>query len=168
MSWASIKRRYETTGGLACQGTEDMVARRVLRALGLSEPRLAAAERESGLAYDEDATLLERAVAVARARSDSFGRMPEVMDVRSVRAVEKELADEYEERGASEGAPAVAYRVAGEADVRVMSCLGPADSVRVGELPMPCRLHAVGGNVMATCSVDAYFARRLGKETRNG
>ena len=168
MSWASIKRRYEAEGGLAGQSTEDMVARRVLHALGLSEPRLAAAERESGLAYDEDATLLERAVAVAMARSDSFGRMPEVMDARSVKAVEKELADEYEERGKSEGTPAIAYRIGDERDVHVMSCLGPCGAVQACDLPLPCRLHMACGHVMATCSAEAYFGKMIGKDAENG
>jgi hypothetical protein len=168
MSWASIKRRYEAEGGLAGQSTEDRVARRILRALGLSEPRLAAAERGSGLAYDEDATLLERAVRIARTRSDSFGRMPEVMDAKSDKAVEKELADEYEERGTSEGAPAIAYRVGDEKEVRVMSCLGPCGSVQVCDLPLPCRLHVACGHVMATCEAETYFSKRLGKEIANG
>lgn len=168
MSWASIKRRYETEGGLAGQSTEDMVARRILRALGLSGPRLAEAEREAGLEYDEDATLLERAVAVARARSDSFGRMPEVMDVGSERPVERELADEYEERGTSEGAPAIAYRTDDGKDVRVMTCLGQPESVQVRAIPMPCRLHMACGHVMATCSAEAYFGKMLGKDAENG
>ncbi len=164
MSWASIKRRYETEGGLAGQSTEDMVARRILRSLGLSGPKLAEAEREAGLRYDENATLLERAVAVARARSDSFGRTPEVMDVGSEKEVAGILADEYDERGSAEGPPTMAYRVDLGSDVRVMSCLGPVDAVHVDALPLPCRLHMTRGHVMATCTAEAYFAKRLGKE----
>ena len=62
MSWTDLKRRYERGDLLASQSTEDMTARRVLRAMGLTEASFPRAEHELGtdLKRTEETTLLER------------------------------------------------------------------------------------------------------------
>ena len=61
MGWQEIKSKYTNGETGAAQKTEDLVARRVLRGLGLTEPKLTVTERYNlgdGVHYDE--TLWQR------------------------------------------------------------------------------------------------------------
>lgn len=163
MSWADIKRRYETSGGSASQSTEDMVARRILRALGATEGGLPHMERELGLARRADDTLLERAVALARLMRDTVWRVPPIMDVRTVKAAEDALLDLVD--GADVKADtAVVYRKTGERGIHAMIWLGKPDAIVASTLPVPCRILRCrdGETLVVDCDVGDYIAKKIG------
>lgn len=169
MSWADIKNRYKSGGTAATQSTEDMAARRILRALGLSEKGLTAAEKASGLAdrRQADTTLLERVQAVVSAVSGR-GPLPPVRDVRSIGEAE-EMALELAEQDRANCW--LVYRVRGTDNLmamrRVCDDLGTVVDL---DLPMPCRLFVSRGgcSVMVSCDAQALYNKLMNQEARNG
>lgn len=164
MSWADIKRKYETEG-TASQSTEDMAARRVLRACGLTEKALWRAEKETGtdLARQEDSSLWERTVRLVRERagSSAFFPPPVVRDVKSFKDAEDTLLELVDGWNAAlcRNTPVLVYRVKGGKDIRALQSKGPADVLCTGELPLPCRLiiSRDGKSIMVDCDAAVYF-----------
>jgi hypothetical protein len=141
MSWADIKKKYRDGGAMASQSTEDMAARRILRALGVTEKRLPAAEREYGLDVKRqaDTTLLERSEALA-ARIGRFPRVP-VRDVRSVQEATLTVLELAEQRKYDGTWPAaLVYRVKGSEHLHAAEYVGPGDLLDLTKIPLPCRL----------------------------
>lgn len=165
MSWADIKRRYAESGGTASQSTEDMVARRILRAVGTTEDRLPALERDKGLDKSRaaDTTLLERAIALARVASDTFRSPPAVVNVNTRKAAERALFDTVDGKSVKSGS-AVVYRRAKDRELRVLMWLGDVRSVDVTELPLPCFVyrHEKENTVIAECDALEYFKKQIG------
>ncbi len=164
MSWTDIKRKYAGGGASATQSTEDMAARRVLRALGPTEKALPTAERKLGLdtRRQEDTTLLERAAAVAdRSGCTALWPLHPVRDVKSEREAEDILA-ELSEQTLSHSATrpvAIVYRIAGTQDLRAKLWLGGVDCLDLSGLPLPCRLHRTrdGQHVLADCDAELFY-----------
>ena len=157
MSWADVKRRYRSGGASAAQSTEDMSARRILRAVGLAEKALPAFERETGLCAEvqPDTTLLERAERAAAMRlQHAHLPPPPVRDVRVLQDAEDAVMEMAEQRSPAR----LVYRVRGTdrlcAMVRLSSSLVDTDN-----LPMPCRLARSrdGTAVILTCEADAFY-----------
>lgn len=162
MSWADIKRRYER-GGLATQSTEDMCARRILRACGLDERRLFKFERDNGLrdAVRDDTTLYERAVAAAKAHSQAGYSLPPVRDVRS----KKEAVDMLREIPATY--PTIVYRIRMD-DPRAMRLYPANEIVSLGELPAVCTVERVGDCAIVGCDAQTYYDKLLKREDSDG
>ena len=169
MSWADIKRKYANGGASASQSTEDMAARRILRAMGLSEKTLPAAEKAAGLAETRqaDTTLLERTTALA----DAFGalvlrRLPPVRDVRNQREAENAVLELGEQ---NKGRADLVYRVHGDdrlmGVVRLSSLLVDTDN-----MPMPCRMTRSrdGTAVLLWCDAQTLYSKLLKPEAQNG
>ena len=138
MSWADIKRKYANGGTSASQSTEDMAARRILRALGLTEQSLPQAETMAGTAAERtaDTTLLERATNLYREYAHAGLRaavpLPPVRDVRSFREAENTVLELAEQRKRA----VLVFRIRGtdhlQTIVRLSSLLVDTDN-----LPMP-------------------------------
>ena len=163
MSWADIKRKYDGGGASATQSTEDMAARRVLRALGLSEKALPAAERNLGLdaRRQGDTTLLERASAMAeRSGHRALWPLPPVRDVKSEKEAEDILLELAEQHKADLLRPvALVYRLKESQDLRAKIWLGDTDYLDLARLPMPCRLHRTRDcqHVLADCDAEVFY-----------
>ena len=169
MSWADIKNRYKTGGTAATQSTEDMAARRILRALGLSEKGLPAAEKAAGLAdrHQADTTLLERVQAVVSAVAGR-GALPAVRDVRNVGEAEA-MALEIAEQSPSN--PWLVYRVKGTNGLMAMRRVCDVCGTVVGlNMPMPCRLFVSRGenSIMVSCDAASLYNKLLRPEVQNG
>lgn len=128
MSWADIKRKYETVG-TATQSTEYMAARRIFRALGLTERTVPAAEHELGIVRDNDTTLLERATMLVSAMLPDV-RLPPVRDVRSFKEAEDALIELAESPANTVSGKirltSLVYRIKGAQDIRALLYLGYA------------------------------------------
>ena len=160
MSWADLKRKYAAGECAASQSTEDMAARRILRALGLTEKTLWRREREAGIANDGRDTLLERARAVALELPEPI-ILPPVRDVKSVKEAERILFDLGETLtfGSSRGFCALVYRIKGGSSLRAIVSKGEADLLYVEELPTPCTIRkaADGKTVLLDCDAGTYY-----------
>ena len=160
MSWADVKRKYQAGGTSAGQSTEDMAARCILRALGLSERTLPNAERVTGTAecITPDSTLLERATAVA-ATVACLPALPPVRDVKSPQEAE-DMAVELGEQ--ARGRADLVYRVRGDRTLMAMIRLGSL-LVDTDNMPMPCRLFRSRdcSCVLLACEARTYYAYRL-------
>lgn len=171
MSWADIKRKYERQG-TATQSTEDIVARRVLRACGLTEKALWRAERDAGTENErrEDSTLLERTVRLVQAASSgsqtAFFPPPVVRDVKSFKEAEDTLLELIDGLDRTVRAPVLVYRVKGGKDVRALQSKGCADMITVSELPLPCRIMKSrdGQETLVDCDAGTYFDTLLGRK----
>lgn len=175
MSWADIKRKYESSEGTATQSTEDMAARRILRALGVTEPHLYQAERESGTGglVSPDATLFERAVRLARNSTGAFYPPPTVMDVKNAKEAETALLELVDANKAKSvlKTPSVIYRIKGEKDLHAMLCLGDPEFLIVEKLPLPCRIRQSKDNgvLLADCDAQTYCNHAVKERAeRNG
>lgn len=169
MSWADIKNRYRSGGTAATQSTEDMAARRILRALGLSEKGLTAAEKAAGIAdrRQADTTLLERVQAVVSAVAGRSA-LPAVRDVRNVGEAE-EMALEIAEQNPSN--PWLVYHVKGtDGLMAVRRVCDVCGTVVELDMPMPCRLFVSrGGNsIMVSCDAQALYNKLMNSEVRDG
>ena len=164
MSWADIKRKYEDGGASASQSTEDMAARRILRALGLSEKALPALERQLGLDVrrQADTTLLERTDAVAqRSGCPALWPLAPVRDVKSVQEAEDaaiELSEQLRPCPALRPV-AIVYRVRGSEGLRAKVWLGGLDMLDLHRVPLPCRLHRSRdlSCVLADCDAEDFY-----------
>lgn len=169
MSWADIKNRYKAGGSVATQSTEDMAARRILRALGLAEKGLPAAEKASGLAdrRQADTTLLERAEALVGAFAPAlYKALPPVRDVKNLREAEDVMLELAEQHPGGYG---LVYRVRGTENLMAM-WKPHAQLVDLGDIPMPCRLFRSrdGSRVLMTCDAQALYDKLLNQEAQNG
>lgn len=170
MSWTDITRKYDGGGASATQSTEDMAARRVLRALGLTEKALPAAERKLGLDIrrQEDTTLLERAAAVAeRSGCTALWPLHPVRDVKSEREAEDILA-ELSEQALSHQATrpiALVYRVKGTEHLRATEYVGSGDLLDLTRVPLPCRLEKSrdGTCVVLHCDAQDFYNSLAGR-----
>ena len=164
MSWADIKRKYDGGGAMASQSTEDMAARRVLRALGVTEKTLPAVERECGLdaKRQADTTLLERAAALAErmGRRALFPLAP-VRDVRSLQEAELAVLELAEQRKHDDAAWPIAlvYRVKGTEHLRAAEYVGPGDLLDLTRAPLPCQLAKSrdGTCVVLHCEAQDFY-----------
>lgn len=174
MSWADIKRKYESEGS-ASQSTEDMAARRVLRACRLTEKALWRAEKEAGtdLARREDSTLWERTVRLVRetVRATAFFPAPTVRDVKSFKEAEDTLLELVEGwTAASRNVPVLVYRIrnckTAGGDLRALQSKGCADVLLLNELPLPCRLlrSRDGQSLLVDCDAGVYFDTLFGRK----
>lgn len=160
MSWADIRKKYRDGGAMASQSTEDMAARRVLRALGVTEKTLPAAERECGLdaKRQADTTLLERAAALA-GRICRFPLAP-VRDVRSVQEATLAVLEIAEQRKYDGTWPiALVYRVKGTEHLSAAEYVGPGDLLDLTKAPLPCRLEKSrdGTCVVLHCDAQDFY-----------
>lgn len=166
MGWAEIKKRYEAGGLSATQSTEDMVARRILRSLGVTEGNLPKVERTLGLdvGRQDDTTLYERAVRLAE-HYDYSVRFPPVRDVRSVKDAEGILI-EMSEGVTGPGSNALTYRIKDTGDVRVMICKHNVDALYTANLVYPClvRKSRDGSVIILDCDAQDYFDKLLRKK----
>lgn len=162
MAWTDIRRKYSDGGASASQSTEDMAARRILRALGLSEKALPGLERQLGLDVQrqDDTTLLERTDAVAqRSGCSALWPLVPVRDVKSGREAEDAVVELAEMRGSDSERPvAVVYRVAGTQDVRAKVWLGGLSLLYLDRIPLPCRLYRNREQcIMADCDAQDFY-----------
>lgn len=164
MGWTDIKRKYDGGGTSASQSTEDMAARRVLRALGLSEKSLATIERQLGLDVQrqDDTTLLERAGAVAqRSGCQALWPLPPVRDVKSAQEAEDSVIELSEQlRPCPALRPvAIVYRVKNENDIRAKVWLGGVDMLDPTRIPLPCRLYRSRDQscIIADCDAGVLY-----------
>lgn len=168
MSWADIKRKYEDGGASASQSTEDMAARRILRALGLSEKALPGLERQLGLdaQRQDDTTLLERTDAVAqRSGCSALWPLAPIRDVKSVQEAEDAVLELAERQKSYAAKPyvdrpvAIVYRVKGSQDLRAKVWLGGVDLLDLYQIPLPCRLHRSRdlSCIMADCDAEIFY-----------
>ena len=168
MSWADIKRKYANGGTSASQSTEDMAARRILRALGLTEQKLPQAEAMAGTAVERvrDTTLLERVerlfMVYANDRLRYVQSLPPIRDVRSFREAENtviEIAEQH--KGAT-----LIFKIRGtdhlQAVTRLSSLLVDTDNI-----PIPCRLERSHDKkcVLLYCDAQVYYDDLVRKET---
>lgn len=170
MSWTDIKRKYDGGGASATQSTEDMAARRVLRALGLTEKTLPAAERNLGLdaKRQADTTLLERASAVAqRSGHRALWPLAPVRDVRHWREAENTLLELAEQRRGDDSVRPIAlvYRIAGTQDLRVKAYAGPGRLLDLSKAPLPCRVERSRDKscVVIDCDAQTFYDSLLEK-----
>lgn len=172
MSWADLKRKYESGECSATQSTEDMAARRVLRAMGLTEKSFPRAERELGtdLRRTETTTLLERVKAYfseAHEATSRVWRFPEVRDVRSVKDAEHILMD-LVEQSREKANTSLVYRIKQTDDLRVMTYIG-GGTIFGCDLTFPCILRKTGeGLVISDCDAWDYFEHITGKDNEDG
>ena len=168
MSWADIKRKYEDGGASASQSTEDMAARRILRALGLSEKALPGLERLLGLDAQRqaDTTLLERTDAVAqRSGCSALWPLAPVRDVKSAQEAEDAVLELAERQKSYAAKPyvdrpvAVVYRVKGSQDLRTKVWLGGVDLLDPQRIPLPCRLYRSRdlSCIIADCNAEDFY-----------
>lgn len=169
MSWADIKNRYKTGGTAATQSTEDMAARRILRALGLAEKGLPAAEKAAGLAdgRQADTTLLERAEALVVAFAPELRKaLPPVRDVRNLREAEDAVLELAEQRPDGYG---LVYRVRGTDNLTAM-WKPHGQLVDLDDTPMPCRLSRSRDRscVLMSCDAQVLYDKLMNREVQNG
>ena len=169
MSWTDIKRKYANGGASASQSTEDMAARRILRAMGLSEKTLPAAEKAAGLAETRqaDTTLLERATALVDAFGAAvLGRLPPVRDVRSLQEAENIVLELGEQ---NRGRADLVYHVRGGDSLMGVVRLGSL-LVDTDNIPMPCRLTRSrdGTAALLWCDAQVLYSKLLRPEVQNG
>lgn len=166
MSWADIRKKYRDGGAMASQSTEDMAARRVLRALGVTEKALPAAERAAGLdaKRQADTTLLERAAALAATTGiPALYPLPPVRDVKSPKEADDAVLEYAEQRRhyGKVNPVAIVYRVSGTQDLRAKIWVNDSDDCCIDPegLPMPCRLYHAPGttDILADCDAEVYF-----------
>lgn len=168
MSWADIKRKYEDGGASASQSTEDMAARRILRALGLSEKALPGLERLLGLDAQRqaDTTLLERTDAVAqRSGCTALWPLAPVRDVKSIQEAEDAVLELAERQKSYAAKPyvdrpvAIVYHVKGSEGLRAKVWLGGVDLLDLHRIPLPCRLYRSRdlSCVMADCDAEDFY-----------
>jgi len=164
MSWTDIKRKYEEGGADATQSTEDMAARRILRALGLSEKALPSWERRLGLdtLRQDDTTLYERACAVAqRSGCQALWPLAPLRDVKNAQEAEDaaiELSEQLRPCPALRPV-AVVYRVKDTQELRVKVWLGGVDLLDLCRIPLPCKLYRSRDQscVMADCDAEVFY-----------
>lgn len=164
MSWADIKKRYER-GRINSQSTEDMVARRILRALGLTDKKLYEFECDNGIRdkVQEDTPLLDRAEAAA-AVVGGLSLIPEVREVKSGKEAETNLMELMEGGYTNPRNNRIVYRVKRGKDVRVLIAVRGNAAIDTANLPLPCAL-ARGKEddiVLIDCAADVYFNSVLG------
>lgn len=171
MSWADIKRKYAKGGTAATQSTEDMAARRILRAVGITESKLPAAEREAGLDVQADATLLERAEQLVNVYRGSrlslnISRLPPVRDVRSVKEAEDIVLEMAEPLGRRAD---LVYHVRGGDNLMAVIRLGSL-LVDTDNLPLPCRLTRSrdASAVLLWCDAGVFYSSVITVEAPNG
>lgn len=158
MSWKDVKARYAAAGGVL-QATEDMVARRVLRAFGLVERTLPGAERELGIRDDvrDDTTLFERARAVAL-RLGGKQCPSATFDCGTEKALLSE-ADELAENGVD----AAFARVGDGKPVAVVS-FAFDDTIFTDALVTPCSMRrSASGRVFMVCDAGDYIKWLYGR-----
>ena len=159
MAWTDIRRKYSGGGALASQSTEDMAARRILHALGLSEKRLPAVEKALGLdaMRQADTTLLERAGAVAK--HSSCGPLPPVRDVKSDREAEEAVLELAEQRAVAFRPAALVYRIAGSQDLRAKLWIW-SGLLELDKIPLPCRVsHSRDSRgAVVDCDAQDYYS----------
>ena len=173
MGWYDVKAKYDMFG-TATQSTEDMVARRVLRAMGLTEKMLPRAERDLGTdrLRMESTSLLDRVKTYFAQAYEvpcrSF-RFPAVRDVRSPKDAERVLLDLVEQSRDKCGTTLV-YRVKGTDDVRAMTYLGGSLTLFASDLVLPCtlRLTRDGAFLLSDCAAQDYFNHVTGKDVKDG
>lgn len=173
MGWAAVKARYDLLG-TATQSTEDMVARRVLRAMGLTEKAFPRAERNLGTDQrrTDSTSLLERVkVYFAQAyevtsRSWAF---PAIRDVKSAKDAEHTLLDLVEQARDKHGTTLV-YRVKGTDDIRTLTFLGSGGTLFGVDLVLPCLLRQTQDRkwLLADCDAQDYFNHVTGKDVKDG
>ena len=171
MSWADVKRRYEQRG-TATQSTEDMTARRILRAMGLTEKTIWRAEREAGTENSrrEDSTLLERVTRLAQAGyrgAERFFPPPTVRDVKNFREAEDTLMELVEAwKCVSRNYPVLVYRTKGSKDIRVLQSRGCSDVMCLDDIAFPCTLlkGRDGNTTIVDCDAGVYFDKLLGRK----
>jgi len=174
MSWADIKRRYEKSGGAATQSTEDLAARRILRALGLAEKTLWKAEKDTGLdnRVHAETTLLERATALARLKNSAFYPPPPVKDVRSFREAEDTVLELAEQRPYYDMARPVAlvYRVKVGKSLRTLLYAGCNQFLDLTRTPFPCTLlkSRDGKAILCDCDAQDFYTLVLHTEAAHG
>ena len=171
MGWAEIKKRYESGGASASQSTENMAARRILHALGITEQLLSSAEAGAGLSYVKDATLLERSEGLVMYYSTAGmlrlrSHLPPVRDVKSTKEADEivlELAEQW--RGRAD----LVYRIRGTDHLRAVIRLG-STLVDTDLLPMPCSLRRSKDEscVLLDCEAQPYYSTVIRWETNNG
>ena len=168
MGWTDIKRKYENGGASASQSTEDMAARRILAALGLSEKALPGTERMLGLDVQrlDDTTMLERVDAVAqRSGCTALWPLAPVRDVKSAKEAEDaviELAERqksYAARPYVDRPVALVYRVKGSQDLRAKVWIGGVDLLDLQRVPLPCRLYRSRDMtcILADCDAGDFY-----------
>ena len=179
MSWVDVKRRYEEGRTATDQSTEDMAARRILRAMGLTEKTMAAMEKATGTASEirPDTTLLERAERLVRELDGKTlrlypGRLPPVRSVSSPKAAEDIVLELAEQAGGQAGRPARAelvYRVRGADRLMAVTRLGSL-LVDTDNLPLPCSLTRSrdGTAVLLWCEADLLYRHLIRPEGQNG
>lgn len=160
MGWREVRERYMKAGGTA-QGTEDMLARRVLRAFGLNERTLPETERKLGVRdshVHDDTTLFERARAVAL-RLGGKQCPSATFDCRTEKALLAE-ADELAENGVD----AAFARVGGGKPVAVVS-FAFDDTIFTDVLVTPCSMRrAASGRVFMICDAGDYVKWLYGEK----
>lgn len=169
MSWADVKRKYSSGMTSASQSTEDMAARRILRALGLTEQSLPQAETMAGTASERmpDTTLLERAESLyleyAHAGPRAVVPLPPVRDVRGFREAEDTVLELAEQRKRA----VLVFRIRGTDDLQAMGRLNSL-LVDTDNLPMPCRLMKSrdGKCVLLCCEAQDYYNNMIRQETK--
>lgn len=173
MGWAAVKAKYDLLG-TATQSTEDMVARRVLRAMGLTEKAFPRAERELGTDQKrtDSTSLLERVktyFAQAYEVTCRSFRFPMVRDVKSPKDAEHVLLDLVEQARDKRGTTLV-YRVRGTDDVRALTCLGSGSTLFACDLVLPCVLRRTrdGTFLLSDCAVQDYFNHVTGRDMKDG
>ena len=113
MGWKEAQRRYKKHETLADQSTEDRVARRVLRGLGLKAKQLPAVERSLLGDADFDEALWPRVLAVWKRLDPVFhrARMIEVIKLDSRRGI-NEVLERMDEVEADDGVKPVFMTIA--------------------------------------------------------
>lgn len=176
MSWVDIKRRYEEGRTATDQGTENMAARRILRAIGLTEKTMAAMEKATGTASEirPDTTLLERAERLVRELDGKtlhlyLGRLPPVRGVRNLQEAENIVLDLAEQADGRSGRANLVFRVRGTDSLMAVTRLGSL-LVDTDNLPLPCRLERSrdGTAVLLWCEADLLYRHLIRPEAENG
>ena len=173
MSWSAVKAKYDLLG-TATQSTEDMVARRVLRAMGLTEAAFPRAERDLGTdrKRTESTSLLERVktyFAEAHEVTCCIWKFPAVRDVRSIGDAEHTLLDLVDQARDKLGTTLV-YRVKGTDDVRTLTFLGAGGILHTCDMAFPCLIRKTryGKWLLADCDAQDYFDHITGKDVKDG
>ena len=113
MGWQEAQRRYKKRETLADQSTEDRVARRVLRGLGLTAKQLPTVERNLFGDADFDTALWPRTLAVWKRVAPVYHRVRTVEVVKlDARRKHEEILERLEEVEADDGVKPVFLTIA--------------------------------------------------------